>query len=59
MTWQPEKLTRDQMAERRQAAVRLLRSGRMNQAAIARELGVSRAIISRWKKQLEMALGRL
>lgn len=53
MTWQPKKLTRDQMAERRQEGVHLLRAGEMKQAEIARQLGVSGAIVSRWKKQLE------
>lgn len=41
------------MAERRQEGIRLLQAGEMKQAEIARELGVSGAIVSRWKKQLE------
>ena len=52
MTWQPKKLTRDQMAERRQEGMRLLQSGEMKQAEIARQLGVSEAIVSRWRKRL-------
>ena len=41
------------MTERRQEGVRLLQAGQMKQAEIARHLGVSDAIVSRWKKQLE------
>jgi putative transposase len=40
------------MEERRLAAARLLRSGRMSQAEIARELGVSRVSVTRWKQRL-------
>jgi transposase len=40
------------MEERRLAAARLLRSGRMTQAEIAREMGVSRASVTRWKQRL-------
>jgi putative transposase len=40
------------MEERRLAAVPLLRAGRMTQAQIARELGVSRASVTRWKHRL-------
>jgi transposase len=53
MTWQPKKLTRKQMAERRGEGVRLLEAGEMNQAQIARHLGVSEATISKWKKALK------
>jgi len=53
MAWQPKKLTREQMAERRQEGVRLLRAGEMTQAEIARHLGVSEAAVSHWKKRLE------
>jgi transposase len=52
MTWQPKKLTREQMAERRTEGVQLLQDGEMTQAQIARELGVSEAAVSRWKKKL-------
>jgi transposase len=53
MVWQPSHLTREQMEERRLAAARLLRAKRLSQAEIARELGVSRATVTRWKHQLE------
>ena len=53
MAWQPKKLTRKQMAERRAEGVRLLQAGEMSQAQIARHLGVSEATISKWKKVLE------
>lgn len=53
MIWQPEKLTREQMAERRQEGLRLLENGQMRQAEIARHLGVSEAAVSQWKKKLE------
>jgi transposase len=52
MTWQPKKLTREQMAERRAEGVRLLEVGEMTQAEIARHLGVTEAAVSKWKKQL-------
>src|SRR5918911_3606004 len=52
MVWQPAQLTRAQMEERRLAAARLLRSGRLTQAEIAREVGVSRASVTRWKQRL-------
>ena len=53
MRWQPKKLTREQMAERRAEGVNLLQSGKMNQVQIAQHLGVSEATISKWKKVLE------
>jgi transposase len=52
MTWQPKKLTREQQAERRAEAVRLLEAGEMKQVEIARYLGVTEAAVSKWKKQL-------
>jgi transposase len=52
MTWQPKKLTREQMAERRAEGVRLLEAEEMTQAGIARHLGVTEAAVSKWKKQL-------
>jgi putative transposase len=55
MTWQPKKLTRKQMEERRAEGVRLLQAGEMSQAEIARHLGVSEATISKWKKILEQS----
>ena len=53
MSWRPEKLTRVQLAERRQAGATMLQSGQWTQAAIARELGVSEAAVSQWKTKLE------
>jgi transposase len=55
MTWQPKKLTREQLAERRAEAIRLLEAGEMKQVEIARYLGVSEAAVSKWKKRLAMA----
>ena len=52
MTWQPNKLTREQMAERRAEGVRSLEAGEMTQAEIARHLGVTEAAVSKWKRQL-------
>ena len=52
MTWQPKKLTREQMAERRAEGVRLLQAGEMKQVEIARHLGVTEAAVSKWKKKL-------
>ncbi len=50
--WRPRKLTPDQLEERRLAAGRLLRAGRLSQAEIARRLGVSPAAVCQWAKQL-------
>lgn len=52
MTWQPRVLTRQQLEERRRKGARLLRAGRLTQAAIARQLGASRMAVTKWKKQL-------
>jgi putative transposase len=52
MTWQPKKLTREQLAERRAEANRLLEAGEMKQVEIARHLGVTEAAVSKWKRQL-------
>ena len=52
MTWQPKKLTREQLAERRAEAIRLLEGGEMKQVEIARHLGVTEAAVSKWKRQL-------
>lgn len=52
MTWQPKNLTREQQAERRAEAVRLLEAGEMKQVEIARYLGVTEAAVSKWKRQL-------
>lgn len=53
MVWQPKKLTREQMAERRAEGVRLLQDKQKSQAEIARELGITEAAVSRWKAKLE------
>lgn len=50
--WRPAHLTSEQMEERRLAAAALLRHGRLSQADIARQLGVSRASVSRWAATL-------
>src|SRR5215210_7208595 len=50
--WRPAHLTSEQMEERRLAAAALLRQGRLSQAQIARQLGVSRASVSRWATTL-------
>lgn len=52
MNWKPEKLTREQMAERRKAGVRLFEKGKLSQAEIARQLGVSAAAVCVWAKKL-------
>jgi len=52
MTWQPKKLTREQLAERRAEATRLLEAGEMKQVEIARHLGVTEAAVSKWKRQI-------
>jgi transposase len=52
MVWQPKRLTAAQREERRLAAGRLLRTGRLSQAEIARQMGVSEASVTRWKHRL-------
>jgi transposase len=52
MGWTPEHLTREQMEQRRRKGAELLKAGRLSQAEIARRVGVSRATISQWSKQL-------
>lgn len=41
------------MAERRAEGVRLLQTGELSQAQIARHLGVTEAAVSKWKKTLQ------
>lgn len=53
MTWKPSYLTREQMEEMRLEGGRLLKAGQLNQAEIARQLGVSRATVSAWAKTVE------
>jgi transposase len=50
--WRPAHLTSEQMEERRLAGAALLRQGRLSQAEIARQLGVSRASVCRWAATL-------
>jgi putative transposase len=50
MTWKPSYLTREQLEERRLEGGRLLKAGKVSQAEIARQLGVSRATVSDWAK---------
>ena len=50
--WRPSHLTSEQMEERRLAAVPLLRQAHLSQAQIARQLGVTRAIVCRWAAPL-------
>ena len=54
MEWLP-KLNREQLAERRREGARLLRAGKLSQAAIARQLGVSRAAVTLWKQALAVS----
>jgi transposase len=55
MSWHPTHLTPAQLEARRLAAGRLLRAGRLSQAEIARAFGVSRAAVSRWRRELARA----
>jgi transposase len=50
--WRPQRLTSEQLEERRLEAGRLLRAGRLSQAEIARQLGVSRMAVSGWAERL-------
>jgi putative transposase len=52
MAWKPSQLTRGQMEERRLMGGRLLQKGKQSQSEIARRLGVSRATVSDWSKEL-------
>jgi len=45
--WRPRHLTTAQREERRMAAARLFRAGGLSAAEIARQLGVTRAAVSR------------
>ena len=53
MSWRPTRLTREQLEERRLEGARLLKAGQKMHAAIARQLGVSRAAVSQWAKTLD------
>jgi putative transposase len=55
--WHPEHLTAEQLEQRRLAAARLLRAGRLSQAEVAREVGVSPAAVSQWARRLRETPG--
>src|SRR5258706_7166869 len=57
MEWKPTRLTRQQMQERRREGGRMLKAGKLSQAEIGRRLGVSRASVSDWAKQMEAGGG--
>jgi len=59
MPWTPQSLNRAQLEERRLYAGRLLKEGRRSKADIAREVGVSRAAVSKWATQLKAHRNRL
>jgi putative transposase len=51
-SWVPPRLTPAQLEQRRLDAARLLRGGRLSDAAVARRLGVSRQSVGRWRRAL-------
>src|SRR5713226_7999916 len=53
MIWKPSTLTRKQMTERRHQGGRWLKRTTLAKAEIARRLGVSRAAVSKWAKQMQ------
>jgi len=53
MTWKPSKLTREQMEERRLEGARLLKEGKLSNAEIARQVGVTRGSVGAWEKKLK------
>src|SRR5437773_7935368 len=55
MGWQPARLTRAQLEERRLAAAQLFGAGQRSGADIARTLGVSRAAVTQWKQRWAQA----
>lgn len=59
MPWKPRTLSRQQGEERRLYAGQLLKAGKLSQAAIAREVGVSRAAVCQWAKLLKHNRNRL
>jgi transposase len=59
MPWKPQTLSRQQCEERRLYAGQLLRAGRLSQADISREVGVSRAAVCQWAKHLKRHRNRL
>jgi putative transposase len=59
MPWKPSTLSRRQREERRLHAGKLLKAGKLSQAEIAREVGVSRAAVCQWAKHLKRNRNRL
>lgn len=59
MGWQPTTLTKQQMEARRLEGGRLLLSGAMSQADIARHLGVSPVAVAKWKQRIDASGGSL
>ena len=59
MLWKPSTLSRQQREERRLYAGKLLKQGKLSQAEIAREVGVSRAAVCQWAKHLKLNRNRL
>jgi transposase len=59
MPWKPSTLSRQQREERRLYAGQLLKAGKLSQAEIAREVGVSRAAVCQWAKLLKLHRNRL
>ena len=55
MIWKPSYLTREQIEERRLEGGRLLKTGKLSQAEIARQVGVSRATVSEWARKVKEA----
>src|SRR5271157_3113949 len=53
MTWKPLYLTHEQKEERRLEGGRLLKEGKLSQAEIARQLGVTRGRVAAWVKAIE------
>lgn len=53
--WQPKRWTAAHLAERRLDGVRLLRTGRLSQAELARRMGVSRAAVTPWQQRFPVA----
>lgn len=51
-SWQPARLTRSQLEERRLEGGRLLRERRLSQAEIARRLGVTPGAVCQWAKAI-------
>lgn len=59
MPWKPSTLSRQQREERRLYAGQFLKDGKLPQAEIAREVGVSRAAVCQWAKHLKDRRNRL